>query len=214
MEHIPFVVRCPLNIFDFDDYKNESMKDIFTYISRACKQSKLQKFISSRNLRMDEFVRLLSEKSKCNFMYLFYVLPEIEHGIYQDLSIERLPFGLEGYYEDHWDRMGMRAKPLPRDKIIILYILCESRQPVSRTLITDFAKKENPNIDELVVQDILDEWRQFLHIQRIDAKTYYSIYHTSFYNFLRRKDILQAACVTIKGINRLIADNLWRVIIP
>jgi len=103
----------------------------------------------------------------------------------------------------------MTVKPLPRIKIRIVYILSEVRQPVSRSLIAQFANDESIHVDELIVQEVLDEWEQFLHEQLALEGTRYSIYHVSFRDFLHRKDIVQAAGVTIQGINALIADNLW-----
>jgi len=58
------------------------------------------------------------------------------------------------------------------------------------------------------VQEVLDEWEQFLRKEQVNDETYYSIYHSSFRDFLYRKDIVQAAGVTLQGINALIADNL------
>jgi hypothetical protein len=136
-------------------------------------------------------------------MYLRYVLPAIESGTYQDLSLENLPEGLEQYYYQHWQNMGMTAKPLPRTKIKIVYVLAEAQKPVSRQLISEFSGE-----DALTVQEVLDEWQQFLREQRIDGQTGYSIYHTSFQDFLHCQDIVQAAGVTIQGINAMIADNL------
>jgi hypothetical protein len=211
---MPFFIHCPQHIFDLEDYKDECTEDIEIYIRRASKRPKLRTWISSRKLDRDEFVKVLSGKSDRNFMYLYYVLPEIDHGAYRDLDIQKLPLGLKGYYEDHWDRMGMRAKPLLRDKINIVYILCEVRQPVSCSLILDFAREKNVRLEEPDIQEILDEWRQFLHIQPVDKEPMYSVYHTSFRDFLHRKDIVRAAGVTIKGINKMIADNLWRDLFP
>jgi hypothetical protein len=37
----------------------------------------------------------------------------------------------------------------------------------------------------------------------------WSVYHASFRDFLNRQEIIQAAGVTIQGINELIADYLW-----
>lgn len=139
-------------------------------------------------------------------MYLRYVLPAVEQGRY---DLDTLPVGLECYYEDHWRRMGMTARPLPRAKIRIIYILCELRQPASRTLIHQFADDDEISADVISVQDVLDEWNQFLHEQYEAAGTRYSIYHNSFRDFLHRKDIVQAAGVSIKGINAVIADELW-----
>lgn len=211
---MPFFVHCPLRVFDLEDYKDKCVGDIQTYVRRASKRPSLQTWISSRKLGRDKFVQVLSEKSERNFMYLYYVLLEIEHGAYKELSIEELPIGLKGYYEDHWDRMGMRTKPLLHDKINIVYILCEVRQPVSRSLILDFAREKNAKLEELDIQEILDEWRQFLHLQKVDRQTRYSVYHTSFRDFLHRKDIVEAAGVTIEGINRMIANNLCRELFP
>ena len=157
-----------------------------------------------------DFVSQLAGLSENNFMYLRYVLPEIERGAYKSLGIDRLPAGLEGYYDDHWRLMGMTAKPLPRVKILIVYVLCEVRQSVSRTLISQLTTTEKMPVDEFAVQEVLDEWTQFLTEHDAAKPTTYSVYHASFRDFLHRKDIIIAAGVTIPDINGLIAGNLWK----
>jgi hypothetical protein len=201
---LPFVVQTPQRLFNLMEYKEQSRRDVQDYIRGATKRPKLRAWIDKRGLTVEEFVNQLADKSENNFMYLRYVLPQIEEGFYQDLSIDSLPKGLEGYYEDHWRRMGMTAKPLPCTKLKIVYILGEIRQPVSRRLISEYAEEK-----QLTVQDVLDEWEQFLHEQEIDNQTCYSIYHASFQDFLHRKDIVQAAGVDIPDINAMIADRLW-----
>jgi hypothetical protein len=137
------------------------------------------------------------------------VLPEIERGVYEDLKIEQLPSGLQGYYESHWRRMGMKTKPLPRTKIRIVYALSEVSLPVSRTFIAQVVGE-----DEMTVQEVLDEWEQFLREQYVDREPRYSIYHTSFRDFLHRQDIVQAAGTSLKDINSLIYSDLWRELYP
>lgn len=194
---------------DLMTYRAENRCDVESYIRRNTKHPKLQDWITRQNITEQDFVNRLTNLSESNFMYLRYVLPEIESGAYQDLDIQRLPTGLTGYYQDHWLRMGMQANPLPRVKIRIVYVMCEVRQPVSRKLISEFTTSKELQVDELTVQEVLDEWSQFLHEQLMADGTRYSIYHSSFRDFLHRKDIVQAAGVTIKEINALIADNLW-----
>jgi len=201
---LPFVVHTPQHLFNLMEYRDQSRRDVGDYIRCATRHPKLREWIDKRELTVEEFVNQLADKSENNFMYLRYVLPQIEEGFYQDLSIENLPRGLQGYYEDHWRRMGMNIKPLPRTRLKIVYILGEIRQPVSRRLISEYAQE-----DQLTVQDVLDEWQQFLHDQSSDNQTCYSIYHASFQDFLHRKDIVQAAGVDIKDINAMIADRLW-----
>jgi hypothetical protein len=207
---VPMVFQAPQREFDLKKtYSAESREDIKFYIRRKSEHPNLQAWITRQNMTEQDFVSKLADLSENNFMYLRYVLPEIESGSYQNLDIQRLPTGLKAYYGDHWLRMGMQVKPLPRVKICIVYVLCEVRQPVSRTLISEFATNEEMRVDELIVQEVLDEWSQFLHEQFSPDGALYSIYHSSFRDFLYRKDIVQAAEVTIKDINALIADNLW-----
>jgi hypothetical protein len=82
--------------------------------------------------------------------------------------------------------------------------MAEVREPVSRRLISEIASQ-----DELTIQEVLDEWKQFLHQQQVEGQILYSLYHASFRDFLHRKDTVQAAGVTIGDINLQIADNLW-----
>ena len=97
-----------------------------------------------------------------------------------DLTLEQFPQGLQGYYDFHWRRMGMTANPLPVEKIKIVYILGEVREPVSRRKICDFSGE-----DEYAVQQVLNEWKQFLHELMKEEKRY-SVYHSSFRDFLHR----------------------------
>ncbi|PSB03889.1 ATP-binding protein [Merismopedia glauca] len=202
---LPFVVHVPQQLFDLMRYSAASRLDIKEYIGQAARRSRLETWIAQRNLTLEAFIEQLAQKSANNFMYLRYVLPQIENGFYQDLKIEQLPKGLENYYEDHWYRMGMRDKPLPQAKIKIVYILAEISQPVSRKLISEYATES-----ELAVQEVLDRWEQFLSEQDIDRQICYSIYHSSFRDFLHRNDIVQAAGVTFPEIYGAIAQHLLK----
>jgi hypothetical protein len=207
---IPLVIQAPQEIFDLIHHKEKSLEDIKTYIQIAFTRYKLEAWVDRQNVELTYVIEKLAEKSENNFMYLRYVLHDIERGIYRDLDIENLPCGLESYYEDHWKCMGMTAQPLPHLKITIIYILSEVRQAVSRKLITEFARTPTLPIDELLVQQVLDEWKQFLHEYTVEGCKRYSIYHTSFRDFLHRKDIVQAAGIVIKDIHSMITNDLWQ----
>jgi hypothetical protein len=206
---LPFVVQAPQVTLDLMSHPAENRKDVELYLERSSQRAGISAWMTKQKISSETFVSKLADLSENNFMYLRYVLPEIENGAYQDLDIQRLPAGLNGYYEDHWRQMGMTARPLPRIKIRVIYIMCEIRQPVSRQLIAQFATDKETKVDELTVQEVLDEWKQFLHEQQRPDRLIYSLYHASFRDFLHRKEIVQAAGVTIKEVNGLIANNLW-----
>ena len=205
-------VEVPLTSFAFMqtlsllDYQTDSQRDVRTYIgNRVDSSENLRQRVEVRGETITEFTDKIASKSENNFMYLRYVLIDIESGLYQDLTLEQFPQGLQGYYDFHWRRMGMTAKPLPVEKIKIVYILGEVREPVSRRKICDFSGE-----DEYTVQQVLNEWKQFLH-ELIKEERRYSVYHSSFRDFLHRKDILETHPVTIPGIHQLIAKNELKV---
>lgn len=202
---LPFVVHAPQHLFDLMAYSDESLQDVQTYIQqRVSESARLREWLDSQGLSVKEFVTQLAEKSENNFMYLRYVLGDIERGFYANLRIESLPQGLEKYYEDHWRRMGMMDRQDKRTKIKIVYVFAQLREPVSRQTIVDFAHEES-----FTVQEVLDDWDPFLHKECINSQTRYTIYHSSFRDFLERKDIVQAVGETIiQDTNSAIVDDL------
>jgi hypothetical protein len=207
---LPFTVSAPQTLFDLMAHRDLGKRDIQEFIrQQTARREKLRGWLAEQTLEVEAFVKQLSDLSQDNFMYVRYVLPDIERGVYAGLEISHLPAGLMSYYEDHWRRMGMTAKPLPRTKIQIVYVLAEARRPVSRRLIARIATSAAAPVDELAVQEVLDEWDEFLREERSADLTQYSVYHASFQDFLHRQDIVQAAGVTLKGIGSLIADNIW-----
>lgn len=205
---IPFTVHTPQELYDFNQHLGETLQDVKSYIGRAADQDPLKNWLAKQSISEDAFVSKLAEKSEGNFMYLRYVLPEIEKGTYGDFSIEKLPTGLEGYYNDHWYRMGMIADPLPRVKLRIVYVICEARQPISAKMISDFADDDMLHVDLLDVTQVLKEWDQFLHEQESEYGKLYSVYHSSFRDFLHRQDIVEATGERIQDINAVIANQL------
>jgi hypothetical protein len=202
---VPLVSRAPRRTFDLGEHRAESRADVAEYLRRAVPRLCLAPWIRAQQ-GLDErgFVDMLVDKSQCNFMYLHYVLPEIASGAYRSVEVTELPEGLRGYYEDHWRRMGMQTHPLPRKKIRIVYVMSELSRPVSRSFLADVLRA-----DPTEVQEVIDDWEQFLHTGRAYGKPVYSIYHASFLDFLHDKEIVRAAGESIERINMEIADRLY-----
>jgi serine/threonine-protein kinase len=200
---VPLTTYAPNQIISLLDYQADSQRDVRLYIqNRVDDSGNLRQQIDERQETIIIFTDKIADKSENNFMYLRYVLLDIEKGLYKDLSLDSFPQGLQGYYDFHWRRMGMTANPLPDAKIKIVYILGEVKQPVSRQQICDFSGE-----DTRTVQTVLNEWEQFLHELLKDNSRRYSVYHASFRDFLHRKDILEKTGLTIPGIHLLIAKD-------
>ncbi|MFZ1025915.1 MAG: helix-turn-helix domain-containing protein [Limnoraphis robusta] len=204
--------ETPQEIFDFKDYTMNSREDIKNYIYLFFEdefKNSLNEWIVNQNLNKKEFVETLAEKSENNFMYLRYVLPEIAKGYYQNLQIENLPQGLTSYYEDHWRRMGMQDQLLFKAKVYIIYILLQSDDPISFKVIYKYANAYQLEVDSITLEQVLKAWNSFLDSKQIENEKCYKIYHASFADFLRRKNIIKAAEIDISNINKKMHNVLW-----
>ncbi|MEH2202658.1 MAG: NACHT domain protein [Nostoc sp.] len=192
-----------------NDYVNLSREDIKQYIRFFLNYDEdhhkaLRQWIKDRNIYDMDFVEQVATKSENNFMYLRYVLPGIAKGDYENLKLMQLPNGLQDYYQVHWGRMGMDAKP-QEVKVFILFILVEIGTPITWKMIADIAKQ-----DEDDVQLVLEEWVEYLKQQDIKGEICYSIYHASFLDFLKAKRVLDANRKVFQEVNLRIADYLIR----
>lgn len=195
-----------------ESYQNLNLEDIKTRISSFIKdpeyQRDLHKWITDRNINQDTFITEVAAKSENNFMYLRYVLPEIARGYYKDLSLDKLPDGLQNYYEQHWKRMGME-KSTQEIKVIILYIIVEwNTPPISLSDIAAIA-----NTDEYEVEEVLEEWCEYLRVQTInedgEEDKCYRVYHASFLDFLKSRRKLDKKRKLFEEVNQRIASYVY-----
>lgn len=183
-------------------YAEENKKDVKDYISLFINDDPdhnddLKKWIQERNISPKDFIEQVAAKSENNFMYLRYMLPDIAKGLYQDLSIQKLPNGLQEYYQQHWVRMEMENQP-KKLMVIVLFILVEIGTAITCEMIAKIAQQ-----DEVDVAGVLDEWREYLKKQEIQGEICHSLYHASFVDFLKGKRELKSSRKLFDEVNRL-----------
>lgn len=171
-------------------------------------QKDLHKWITDRNIEQDKFITEVAAKSENNFMYLRYVLPEIARGSYDNLSLDKLPAGLQDYYWQHWVRMGMENQP-QEIQVIVLYIIVEwNTPPISFNDIVAISGK-----DEYEVEEILKKWREYLKEQTINEdgedEKCYRVYHASFLDFLKGQRKLDKKRKLFEEVNQRIASYVY-----
>ena len=199
----------PMKELDLTDekYTHLNREDVEKYIRLFLNtdpnhKDALRQWIQDRNLTDEAFVQQVAQKSENNFMYLRYVLPAIANGDYDTLQLEELPKGLESYYQDHWVRMGMEKDDKPQvAKVIVLFILVEFGSPISCEMIAEIAEQ-----DESEVQDVLNDWVEYLTDKEIEEDTCYSFYHASFLDFLKKKKELKSTRKLFTEVNQRIVD--------
>lgn len=185
--------------------------DVREYIQLALSRPGIRAYIASQGINDAVFVDHLVTKSEGNFMYLRYVLPEIERGAYKDLRLGSLPVGLKNYYGDHWRRMRSQDEDAWfKYKLPVVMALTVVRLPVSIDLIAKFSGvSEMPRI-----RAVLQDWGQFLHQEIVDnngeSQKRYRLYHESFLDFIAIKEEVKDERVSRKAANKKIADVLYQ----
>ncbi|MEG4171730.1 MULTISPECIES: ATP-binding protein [unclassified Microcoleus] len=197
----PESLPLPMNhrVFDLMQYDAESRADTKVYIAkRTSNSASIQNWIASHDLSLEQFVEAVAEKSQNNFMYLRYVLNDIENGEYRDVSLEDLPRELTGYYGKHWAQMmGREDDPLLEMKVKIIYVISKAREAVSRGWIA-----KSVGETDFKVQQVLKKWDSFLRQQQVNGEIRYSTYHNSFREFLAKDETVQSAGVNVEELNR------------
>jgi hypothetical protein len=132
-----------------------------------------------------EFLQALLKRSEGNFMYLVYVLQDIEGNRLNKETlgdIWHLPDGLRHYYRRHWALLAGEGEFFEKYKRPVLCLLAAVREPVDREFI-----REELGLPSDQIQRALDESSQFLNPPMPGARPRYRVYHASFQDFLREE---------------------------
>jgi hypothetical protein len=191
-------------LFDLMDYSAESLADVKAYLAKRTEKSEsIQNWIDRQSVQREEFVTAVAQKSENKFIYLRYILDEIEGGTYNDVSLNDLPAGLQEYYQKHWvQMMGQEDDPLLELKVKIIYVLSKAHEAVSRRWIAKAVRET-----EFKVQQVLKKWDSFLRQEQINGEIRYNIYHNTFREFLEKDETVQSAGVNVEEINRQSINN-------
>ncbi|WP_414548389.1 hypothetical protein [Anabaena sp. CCY 0017] len=149
--------------------------------------SNLKSWLNNHHITEREFGDRLSTSSENNFMYLTQIMSAIAQALTcqfaDNLDLEpfeynQLPPALAAYYQQHLQKMlpPAQQQEFSRD---ILNILATEQQPISAEAIADIL-----DIDEFTVEEILENWLEFLQRRTTGDQTQYQLYHSSFRDWI------------------------------
>jgi hypothetical protein len=172
------------------DKDPHNLDDVRAYVRRFVhSHSEMEGRITAWEVKTDEFVEFITEKSEGNFMYLVHVLEDIRTGFLSSKSIDRiqdLPKGLREYYQWHW--RTMRSQDVQRFETIyepVLRVLATVCEPVSLRAIEEWT-----TVNSARVRDVIREWRPFLNeVPSASGENLFRVYHASFQDFLAEEGI-------------------------
>ncbi|MTJ16509.1 ATP-binding protein [Dolichospermum sp. UHCC 0406] len=139
----------------------------------------IKSWLNSHQINEAEFITNLTNRSENNFMYVSQILAAITNNFYPQPSQigTSFPPPLETYYQQHLEKMlGSQHQDFP---LAVLQVLSQTTQPISVTDIANFL-----NTDEYDIEELLENWLEFLQIETIFDSTTYKFYHDNFRQWL------------------------------
>ena len=208
-EPVPLRIDCEQTEFNIQHDGPDNVGDIRRNLNQSLRKRGIQKYLAAQKISKEKFIDILAKKSEGNFIYLVYVLAEIMQCADESLDLNMLPSGLANYYEDHWRRM----RDADEDswfayKLPVVVALTVTKAPVSIELLAKFSGIRQ----RARIVDVLEQWKSFLHVTQEEKGgeriRVYSLYHNSFYDFIKEKDQVKEAGVSLKQFHKNIAHEL------
>jgi hypothetical protein len=192
----------------------EQEADIEEYVRRCATEDGPIKTALARTqprVAPETFVQKLTVASRGNFMYVSYILSDIEarDPAATTLDLDRLPDGLQGYYEQFWSDMEQAKaegwaewKGLYRPVVERLAVAAES---VSAEWL---AAQIGRDADEVRERALL-RWTRLLSRDDVNGEESWRVVHRSFADFLEQKVDLAAAHRAIASYYATARWNRW-----
>ena len=181
----------PRERLELEPEGDQNLSDIREYVKSFLPYPGVLDYLKSQGLAERDFVEQMVDKSGGNFMYLYYVLPAVNDGLYRAHPLEELPAGLLSYYEDHFSRMKNRDREVWFGETLpVLGALTVAGDAAPLELIQAFSGLE----DRRRVAEVLRQIRPFLSVSARTTPAgpvkVYRFYHETFAEFLQENDVV------------------------
>ncbi|WP_375515930.1 ATP-binding protein [uncultured Nostoc sp.] len=209
------LIETPSQSLDLADYPEQNRQDIQAYIQNYLtpltplpyegrgeqdyspplvgeglgERSNLKSWLSNHQISEQEFCDRLTTLSENNFMYLSQVISAIAENFYpESFESNQLPPGLEAYYQQHLQKM-FPPEQGTEHSTDVLNVLIQQQKAISVQVLAQTAAgiAQIIDTDEYDVEEVLENWLEFLQQQRIASQTHYSLYHSNFRDWLGRQ---------------------------
>lgn len=185
-------VKCDLHNERVKPDNADNLHDMEAYLRGMATRPQIAQQLRAQNYSAAEFVRVLQEKSGGVWMYLYYVLDEIQRGSRHPLGLDALPNGLVDYYLAYWGdwRAGRNHRGTGESEWYALYLsllttLAAAQEPIPLDTLITWA---GVNGTQYQVRNLVrEQWRAFITESKVRGVSHFALYHTSLRDFLTGK---------------------------
>jgi hypothetical protein len=169
-------------VFTLEANAQQNLDDMKGFLEEAATWELVRQAIEGSNYTPADFVRTLLAKCAGVWIYLKYVVNEIERGERFPLVLETLPQGLWQFYAQYW-QSWRKQDDWDNVQLPLLSGLAAIQEDVTLTALCDLTGVTEQGAK---IRRLLDEtWRPFLAVIKEDGKeNRYRLYHASLREFL------------------------------
>lgn len=166
------------------DASDENQNDVRAYVNDFLEEPLISQAIREDGKDQNAFCEELVEHSSGNFLYLHYIFSSIRENATAGrplVTSDRLPSGLVGIYGEFLERILLEKAPDEWKSLYrpVLGTLAVAREGLPFDLLVSLSSITSQDLN-----DVLNDLKQFLDLDRGENSDYYRIYHTSFADFL------------------------------
>jgi hypothetical protein len=182
---------------------DQNRDDVRRYLESATAWPGIFRILRQTNQTSSEFTASLLKKSEYLWIYLHYVLPEIEKSESTSLDLDALPNGLTQYYGRYWQKWrDSDAEQWYETYLPLLAVLAATTEAITaERLVAWSAVTLRP---ERIQRLLYEQWRPFLATEGERNCARYRLYHATLREFLGG----QVSSEKLTGSERALAEEL------
>jgi hypothetical protein len=200
--------------FCFTADSADNQADMRRFLERAAAWPGVARALRENDYTTTQFVTTLLDKCQGLWIYLHYVVHEIESQRSSRVNLEALPEGMTQYYARHWRRWRDAEEAQWYGTYLpLLSTLAAARVALTVERLAEWA---NVNMPELILRRLLNErWRPFLAVAGREVQTRYRFYHASLQEFfdgrVRREQLTVAEEALVEELATATRNTHYRL---
>jgi hypothetical protein len=162
--------------------ENENnLDDVRRFLEEAARRQLVAQALQEGDYTPERFAATLLGKSHGIWVYLYFVIDEIERGAQTPLQLETLPDGLAQYFAGYWRQWREDADKWYKTYLPLLTTLAAARESVTLEQLSDWADVQEPvqRLDRL----LSEQWRPFVLKAKQGQQDNYHFYHATLQDF-------------------------------
>ena len=166
-------------VVEIDGDAPDNRRDMRRFLERVAGEPKFAERLASAGVRTDVFIETLLARCHGEWIYLYYIIDEIEGGQRTILPLEHLPHGVWQYYASYWERWrAQHEDPWPSFDLPVLSTLAAAPTELSPKALAEFAGVGQK--EQAVRERLEGVWRPFVvAVPGDDRVRRYRLYHRS-----------------------------------